>query len=319
MIIVSAAIIAASLWTAVNFVKAQGDDLYGLATAGKQSGIASNQISSGAGGGSIPKVLGSIVSIALSLVGVYFFIIILWAGFSWMTAAGSQEKVTNAKNKLQNAAIGLVIVLSAYTIANFVFSTFIQEGPGVNCATTPDGVAAEECDANQVCLAKKCVDECVYDFKEYGGSCTDISAKQCYGRILGGLCPGNTNKKCCVPIEGYQAWLEKNTAVESGATKGGSAAPAPTDNACYKAGFFCSEKTVCESVQNGKDMGQMGCAKGETCCKNCSSIGGTCIDINKYSCSNPQKNLKEHYCYGVYKDMEYMQCCIGPYIYNSFE
>lgn len=64
--------------------------------------------------------IGSVIGIVLSFIGVVFLILMIYAGISWMTAAGNQEKVTKAKNLIINAIIGLIIVLSAYTISSFI-------------------------------------------------------------------------------------------------------------------------------------------------------------------------------------------------------
>ncbi|MEK7558059.1 MAG: hypothetical protein AAB530_02525 [Patescibacteria group bacterium] len=58
----------------------------------------------------------------LGLLGIIFLILILYAGFNWMTAAGDEEKVTKAKETLSRAIIGLIIIVSAYLITIFVFS-----------------------------------------------------------------------------------------------------------------------------------------------------------------------------------------------------
>ncbi len=65
---------------------------------------------------------GDIIGIVLSFVGVLFFILIIVGGIQWMTAGGSEEKVKKAKTLITNAAIGLIIVLSAYAITNFIGS-----------------------------------------------------------------------------------------------------------------------------------------------------------------------------------------------------
>lgn len=69
----------------------------------------------------IPEIIGSIIGIALSFVGIVFFLLVLYAGFTWMTAFGNEEKVTTSKSIMEHAAIGLIIVLSAYAISKFVF------------------------------------------------------------------------------------------------------------------------------------------------------------------------------------------------------
>jgi hypothetical protein len=64
--------------------------------------------------------LGSIIGLVLSFVGVIFLILMIFAGLSWMTASGNQEKVNKAKDLMINAVIGLVIVMAAYAITAFV-------------------------------------------------------------------------------------------------------------------------------------------------------------------------------------------------------
>ena len=64
---------------------------------------------------------GKIISAALSLVGIVFFALVLFAGLMWMTARGDSARVDKAKTILETSAIGLVIVMGAYAIVNFVF------------------------------------------------------------------------------------------------------------------------------------------------------------------------------------------------------
>src|SRR3989344_1501165 len=48
-----------------------------------------------------------IIQVALSLLGVLLIVLILYAGFLWMTAAGSEEKISKAKKIIGAAIIGL--------------------------------------------------------------------------------------------------------------------------------------------------------------------------------------------------------------------
>lgn len=90
---------------------------YGLGEAASAAGIDSIFSSSNP-----LEVVGNIIGVGLSLLGIIFFGIILFAGFRWMTAMGNPDKAEKAKDMLEAAAIGLVIVLAAYAIAKFVFS-----------------------------------------------------------------------------------------------------------------------------------------------------------------------------------------------------
>ena len=67
-----------------------------------------------------------IINISLSLLGIIVVVIIIYAGFEWMTAGGSEDKVSSAKQRIAYAVIGLAIILSAYAITNFVVKNLSQ-------------------------------------------------------------------------------------------------------------------------------------------------------------------------------------------------
>jgi len=75
----------------------------------------------------LPELIGSIVSVALSLIGFVFLALALYAGFKWMTAQGEAKDVTKAKDTLVNATIGIVLIVAAYAITNFVFTDVIPQ------------------------------------------------------------------------------------------------------------------------------------------------------------------------------------------------
>ncbi len=64
-----------------------------------------------------------IINAAMSLLGLVAVVIILAGGFKWMTAGGSEDKVEEAKKLIGAGVIGLVIIISAYSIARFVISS----------------------------------------------------------------------------------------------------------------------------------------------------------------------------------------------------
>ncbi len=63
----------------------------------------------------------SMIRVVLELLGIIALVIIIFAGFRWMTAGGDEEKVTTSKKQLVNGLIGLIIILVAFSIATFVF------------------------------------------------------------------------------------------------------------------------------------------------------------------------------------------------------
>lgn len=75
----------------------------------------------------------SIINVILSFLGILFVGLTVFAGFKWMTSAGSEEAITSAKKTLTAAVIGLAVVLLAYSITNFVLGSAYEAtvGPGV--------------------------------------------------------------------------------------------------------------------------------------------------------------------------------------------
>ncbi len=70
--------------------------------------------------GPLTDTLGSLINVALGLLGIVFLLLTLYAGWLWMTAAGDAKNTEKAKNILVTAVVGLVILLSAYAISSFV-------------------------------------------------------------------------------------------------------------------------------------------------------------------------------------------------------
>ena len=62
----------------------------------------------------------------LGLLGIIAIVLMLYAGFQWMTAGGNSEQIGTAKSIMINATIGLAIILSAYAITYAVFSIILD-------------------------------------------------------------------------------------------------------------------------------------------------------------------------------------------------
>lgn len=65
--------------------------------------------------------IGSVLRLATTFVGVFFFGLMIYAGYTWMMARGNEQAVEKAKNIMTTAVIGLVVILGAYVITQ-VFS-----------------------------------------------------------------------------------------------------------------------------------------------------------------------------------------------------
>lgn len=73
----------------------------------------------------LSSTLSTVINAVLGLVGVIALGVILYGGFRWMTAAGNEEAVGEAKKILTAGIIGLIIVVIGWAIVSFVLSTVI--------------------------------------------------------------------------------------------------------------------------------------------------------------------------------------------------
>ncbi|SRR6056297_930597 len=70
----------------------------------------------------LSSTAGQIVSILLGFLGIIFVVLIIYAGFKWMTAAGNEDKVKEARAMITRATIGLIIIIGAWGIWAFILS-----------------------------------------------------------------------------------------------------------------------------------------------------------------------------------------------------
>jgi len=68
----------------------------------------------------IPSAVGTIVGAILAFVGVIFFILMIYGGFTWMMARGNEQEAAKAKDLIAAAVIGLIIVLAAYALTAYI-------------------------------------------------------------------------------------------------------------------------------------------------------------------------------------------------------
>ncbi|HEU0051498.1 MAG TPA: Ig-like domain-containing protein, partial [Patescibacteria group bacterium] len=78
-----------------------------------------------------PRIIAArIINVALGTLAIIFVVLIIYAGFLYMTSGGDAEKTTKAKTWIRNAIIGLIIILSAWAITTFVINKLIQATGG---------------------------------------------------------------------------------------------------------------------------------------------------------------------------------------------
>ena len=109
---------------------------FGLSEAAKGTGIPKTT--------EITVIIGRILRLVLSFVGTIFLLLMVYAGFLWMTARGDSKKVDQAKQLITGAIIGVLIVASAYAITAFVLTAATGVGDTTTESSSAD-VPAESC------------------------------------------------------------------------------------------------------------------------------------------------------------------------------
>lgn len=139
-------------------------------------GKATKNLTTAVGGLGLPTTVegtvGTVIKGVLGLVGTIFFVLTIYAGILWMTAAGNEEQVTKATDIIKAAVIGLFITMAAYAITTFVASK-------VGGASTPDNVPG--CCAKpdgSLCVPQTLAADCAASWTEglCPVSCTDGNA-----------------------------------------------------------------------------------------------------------------------------------------------
>jgi hypothetical protein len=118
------------------FAQTGDDKNYGLNTAASNTGLIRDQRPQ--------EIIGVVVGSALSLLGVIFFLLVIYAGIRWMLAQGNEQEVEKAKQILIAAIIGLIIVLAAYAVTSFIGGQLTGTGtaPATPPQTAPDAPQA---------------------------------------------------------------------------------------------------------------------------------------------------------------------------------
>ena len=87
----------------------------------------------------------NITNTILYAVGIISVIMLVWGGVRYIISGGDSKKVTDAKNTVLYAIIGLIISVLAYAIVNFVLNTIgvsevdITQSPNTSQETDQQG------------------------------------------------------------------------------------------------------------------------------------------------------------------------------------
>ena len=91
------------------------------------TGTAANAGLNTAAGFNVQQFVGTVINGALGIIGIVFLVLIVYGGLLWMLSEGDETKVGKARGLIFHSIVGLIIVLAAYAITNFVVSAIITQ------------------------------------------------------------------------------------------------------------------------------------------------------------------------------------------------
>jgi hypothetical protein len=100
-------------------------------------------------------LLGGLIDVLLSVLGVILLGFIIVAGFYWITAGGNATQVAKAKTLIQNAVIGLIVILMSLALSTFVQNSLTNAVNGVDAGTDPGAQAPAPTDTRD-CVRGVC-------------------------------------------------------------------------------------------------------------------------------------------------------------------
>lgn len=96
-------------------------DAFGLEDTRKETPFAQSKTTN------LPQLVGMLISAGLSLIGVIFLALAVYGGFVWMTARGDTKLVQEGRDTLVNATIGILLIVGAYAMTNFLFEQVLSQ------------------------------------------------------------------------------------------------------------------------------------------------------------------------------------------------
>lgn len=78
----------------------------------------------------IGEVIGFLYGFLVVIAGVLAFGMLVWAGITWLASAGDPSKISDARDRIQKAFLGLLLVLASFLLLQIL-------NPDLTLITTP--------------------------------------------------------------------------------------------------------------------------------------------------------------------------------------
>ncbi len=200
------------------------------------------------------QLIGTGINAALTMVGLIFLILMIYAGYLWLTARGEEEPINKAQKIIISSVIGFILVASAYAITVFVGKRFetgkADEGGALDaeCQVAANSeTPKKDCD---ICGMTPNTKDGSYDCRPSGecdGDAEEDFKNYCWADGQG------DDIRCCEPSADDLDWQQKEceSAEENDTPEEGCDICGKTPNTAGK-GYECRDSEV-----EGCDVGSI--------------------------------------------------------------
>jgi hypothetical protein len=151
----------------------------------------------------------TVARLFFGLSGTFALLMFVIGGFTYITSAGSDEKIKKGKEYIRNAVIGLVIILTGAYGVEYGMNALLGQRSCAGTAYVDETGTPQCCEGGVIVTiatgsaagAQKCVKsrgaQACGDVAP-GYECTDITQRDDQGAsCIRGLCPGGDEIRCC--------------------------------------------------------------------------------------------------------------------------
>lgn len=180
---------------------AGGNGGSGSGSSGLSDGLTQFQ-NAGSGlntGGTLIGYIANIIRWILGILGTVFFVIIVLQGYLYMVSSGDSSQTAAATGAITNAVIGLLIIMGAFLITNFVTSGLISSGGGDSTSNTTTNSQFNDNNNTNIQPKTGSSTKCGTATCGSGQVCVNVDgATKCLQNQVtsSGICPGDSSIRC---------------------------------------------------------------------------------------------------------------------------
>ncbi|HEX9817330.1 MAG TPA: hypothetical protein VGA89_00320 [Patescibacteria group bacterium] len=79
------------------------------------------------GGTTFAEYFVSIWSSVIGIGGIVVLVFFIWGALEWITSGGDKGKLENARNRITQAVVGMIILVGSFVILGFISDTFFDQ------------------------------------------------------------------------------------------------------------------------------------------------------------------------------------------------